>query len=204
MLFRSGVPGAGGRSRFSIGVTFVLRSAPTPVPPSAPGNLVATGLNTSASLAFSSPASNGGALVTQYAATCVAGATTITALAAASPILVTGLTNGVTYSCSVTATNIAGISVPSSSVQVTPVSTPVGGSFTLTSTIGSNGGTLPSDYTCDGMGSTIPLAWTDAPSGTKEFALLMTTLPGDGATKWNWVLYGIPGTITSQIGRAHV
>ena len=26
---------------------------------------------------------------------------------------------------------------------------------------------------------------------------MMTTLPGDGTTKWNWVLYGIPGSTTS-------
>jgi len=25
----------------------------------------------------------------------------------------------------------------------------------------------------------------------------MTTLPGDGTTKWSWVLYSIPGTTTS-------
>jgi phosphatidylethanolamine-binding protein (PEBP) family uncharacterized protein len=26
---------------------------------------------------------------------------------------------------------------------------------------------------------------------------MMTTLPGDGTTKWNWVLYGIPATVSS-------
>jgi uncharacterized protein (TIGR03437 family) len=71
------------------------------------------------------------------------------------------------------------------------------GSLTLTSSAGSNGGTLPSEYTCDGSGATIPLSWSNAPKGTKEFALLMTTLPGDGTTKWNWVLYGIPANLTS-------
>ena len=71
-----------------------------------------------------------------------------------------------------------------------------GGNFTLTSTAGVSGA-LPAAYTCDGTGSTIPLAWSGAPAGTKEFALLMTTLPGDGTTKWNWVLYHIPATTTS-------
>ena len=55
---------------------------------------------------------------------------------------------------------------------------------------------MPTAYTCDGMGSTLPLSWTGAPAATKEFALLMTTLPGDGTTKWNWVLYHIPATAT--------
>ncbi len=60
--------------------------------------------------------------------------------------------------------------------------------FTLTSPAGVNGGSLPADYTCDGTGSTLALAWSNAPTGTKEFTLLMTTLPGDGTNKWNWVL----------------
>jgi uncharacterized protein (TIGR03437 family) len=67
-----------------------------------------------------------------------------------------------------------------------------GGAFTLTSSVGVNGGVLPVEYTCDGPGSTVPLAWTNLPAGTRELALMMTTLPGDGTTKWNWVLYNIP------------
>lgn len=73
----------------------------------------------------------------------------------------------------------------------------VSGSFTMTSSAGVDGGTLLAAYTCDGTGSTLPLSWANAPAGTREFALLMTTLPGDGTTKWNWVLYGIPATATS-------
>lgn len=68
--------------------------------------------------------------------------------------------------------------------------------FTLTSPVFVQGGTLPAEYTCDGVGHSPPLAWTGAPAGTVEFALLMTTLARDGL-KWNWVLYGIPATATS-------
>lgn len=82
-------------------------------------------------------------------------------------------------------------------VPAAPAAPANSGSFTLTSAAAVAGGSLPSEYTCDGRGSTIPLAWTGAPAGTREFALLMTTLPGDGTTKWNWVLYGIPGTAGS-------
>jgi phosphatidylethanolamine-binding protein (PEBP) family uncharacterized protein len=71
------------------------------------------------------------------------------------------------------------------------------GSFSLTSDAGIDGGTLPVEYTCDGDGSSPALSWSNVPEGTKEFALMMTTLPGDGTTKWNWVLYGIPATTTS-------
>jgi formylglycine-generating enzyme required for sulfatase activity/phosphatidylethanolamine-binding protein (PEBP) family uncharacterized protein len=75
----------------------------------------------------------------------------------------------------------------------------VKGSFALTSDAGADGGTLLADYTCDGTGSSPALSWSNAPAGTQEFALLMTTLPGDGTTKWNLVLYGIPGTTTGLI-----
>lgn len=69
--------------------------------------------------------------------------------------------------------------------------------FRLTSSAAVDGGTLPAEYTCDGGGATIPLVWANAPAGTREYALLMSTLPGDGTTKWNWVLYAIPSSVTA-------
>lgn len=69
--------------------------------------------------------------------------------------------------------------------------------FRLTSSVGLDGGILPIEFTCDGAGLSPPLQWAGAPSSTREYALLMTTLPGDGTTKWNWVLYGIPATVSS-------
>jgi len=82
-----------------------------------------------------------------------------------------------------------------SATPATPAAT-----MTLTSSAGADGGTLPADYTCDGTSASPPLAWTGAPTGTKEFVLLMTTLPGDGTTKWNWIMYNIPAT-TSALER---
>ena len=70
------------------------------------------------------------------------------------------------------------------------------GTFALTSTAAIAGGSLPAAFTCDGAKLTMPLTWSNAPVGTAAFALLMTTLPGDGTTKWNWVLYNIPATTT--------
>lgn len=84
------------------------------------------------------------------------------------------------------------LSIP---VRATAVTT----GFTVVSSAGQNGGQLPVAYTCDGTGSTLPLAWSNAPAGTKEFAVMMTTLPGDGSTKWNWVLYRIPVNTTSLV-----
>jgi phosphatidylethanolamine-binding protein (PEBP) family uncharacterized protein len=56
---------------------------------------------------------------------------------------------------------------------------------------------MSADASCDGTGSSIALAWSQAPAGTQEYALLLTTLPGDGSTKYNWVLSGIPGSTTA-------
>lgn len=67
------------------------------------------------------------------------------------------------------------------------------GQLTLSSPAAANG-TFAADYTCDGAGSTLPLEWTNVPTGTKEFALLMSTIPPDGVVKWDWVLYNIPGS----------
>jgi hypothetical protein len=69
-----------------------------------------------------------------------------------------------------------------------------GGTCTLASPVAVEGGTLPADDTRNGMGSTIALSRSNAPARAREVTLMMTTLLGDGTTKWNWVLYGIPGT----------
>ena len=80
---------------------------------------------------------------------------------------------------------------------VTQPTAPAGAPFRMTSSAVTDGGTLPAEYTCDGEGATLALAWANAPAGTREYALLMSTLPGDGTTKWNWVMYGIPASVTA-------
>ena len=165
-----------------------------PSVPDAPTSITATPGNTNAVVAFSAPTNNGGAPITKYTATCSAGTASASATGTTSPIIVPGLTNGTAYTCTVTATNSAGTSAASAGAAVTPANS---GTFTLTSAAGANNGTLPAEYTCDGKGATIQLSWSNAPAGTKEFAVLMTTLPGDGTTKWNWVNYHIPATTTS-------
>ena len=92
--------------------------------PDAPVIGAATPGNTQASIAFTPPASDGGAAITGYTATCQPGG--FTGNASASPAVVAGLGNGVNYSCSVTASNSAGTSVASGSVPVTPEGSGVG------------------------------------------------------------------------------
>ena len=66
------------------------------------------------------------------------------------------------------------------------------GSFILSTNASLDGKALLQEYTCDGAGSSPALSWSGAPAETKEFALMMTTVPVDGSTRWNWVLYHIP------------
>ncbi|MES2902350.1 MAG: YHYH protein [Pseudomonadota bacterium] len=110
-------------SGFPSGVVTVLPVAPVVVTaPGAPTIVSATAGNTTAAIAFTAPASNGGAAISGYTASCTAGSTTKTASGSASPLSVTGLTNLTVYSCSVKATNSAGTSVASSALSVTPTS----------------------------------------------------------------------------------
>lgn len=81
---------------------------------------------------------------------------------------------------------------PAAGGTTAPAATP----FTLTSSAFQEGGALPVVHTCDGAGNSPPLTWTGAPTGTVQFALLMTTLANDGM-RWNWVLHGIPASATS-------
>ena len=90
-------------------------SPTAPVPPGAPTGVTATPGNGSLSVAFTAPASNGGAAITAYNASCSSsdGGAPGTGTNTASPITVSGLDNGKTYTCTVTATNSAGTSGPS-------------------------------------------------------------------------------------------
>ena len=91
-------------------------------PPSAPtlGSVVPGG--GSVTLIFTAPVSNGGTTLTGYTATCTAnGQTTRTATGTGSPLTVVGLVGGVSYSCSLTATNAGGsTSIASAVLLVTP------------------------------------------------------------------------------------
>lgn len=162
--------------------------------PGAPSGVVATPGNLTANIAFTAPASNGGSVILSYTATCVAAGVSKTGINTGSPITVTGLTNETTYTCTVSARNATGAGSESSAVTVKPSAGGTSTLFSVASATVANGGALPAAYTCDGAASTLALQWSNAPMGTREFAVLMTTLPGDGTTKWNWVLYGIPAT----------
>ena len=91
--------------------------------PGAPTAVTATAGDASSSLSFSAPAANGGATISAYTATCTAGSISTTGSGFASPVSVSGLTNGTLYACSVSATNSVGIGAESTSISVTPAAT---------------------------------------------------------------------------------
>ena len=69
--------------------------------------------------------------------------------------------------------------------------------FVLTSPDVTNGGNLPADYTGDGSGATLPLAWKGAPAGTQSFALVMDHLAPGNVMKSYWTMWDIPASTAS-------
>jgi Raf kinase inhibitor-like YbhB/YbcL family protein len=67
----------------------------------------------------------------------------------------------------------------------------------LTSSAFTDGGTLPSTYTCDGKSISPPIQWQDAPANTKSFALIYDDPDAPAGTWVHWVLYNLPTTTNS-------
>ena len=93
-------------------------------PPDAPTSLVATPGNAQVSVAFTQ-GSDGGSPITNYYYSTDNGATfyTLSPADTVSPVVITGLTNGITYQIKLQAVNIAGASVASAAVTATPSAT---------------------------------------------------------------------------------
>lgn len=90
---------------------------------SQPRSVSATAGDSQATVSFLAPTTDGGAEITNY--TVVSNPGDITANASSSPVVVTGLTNGTSYTFTVTATNANGDSSPSSaSNSVIPKTVP--------------------------------------------------------------------------------
>jgi len=91
--------------------------------PGAPTGVVATGGNAQATLVWAAPPSNGGSAITSYLVTSVQDTSKHCSTATLS-CTVSGLTNGTSYSFTVTASNSAGAGPASSSNSVIPATVP--------------------------------------------------------------------------------
>ncbi len=70
--------------------------------------------------------------------------------------------------------------------------------FMLSSPAVSDGGEIPSQYTCDGADEVLPVAWSDPPPGTVELALVMDDPDARGFV--HWVVAGIAAPASSLGG----
>ena len=166
--------------------------------PGAPTIGAATAGNAQATVSFTAPASNGGSVITGYTVTSSPG--NLTASGTASPITVTGLTNGTAYTFTVTATNAIGTG-PASAVSnsVTPATVP-GAPTVGTATAGNahatvsftapadNGGSAITGYTVTSSpdnltasGTASPITITGLTNGTAyTFTVTATNAVGSG------------------------
>jgi len=62
----------------------------------------------------------------------------------------------------------------------------------LTSSAFNEGGTIPTKHTCSGEDISPPLSWSDAPAGTKSFALIVDDPDAPVGVWVHWVLFNIP------------
>ena len=170
--------------------------------------------NQSATVSFTPPVNNGGTPITSYTATASPGGISATGLA--SPIIVTGLTNGVSYTFTVTATNAVGTgpaSTPSNAVipatvpstMAAPTGVAGGGQVVVSFVPPFNGGRPITSYrvTASPGGATVsggasPLTVTGLTNGTSyTFTVtatnsIGTSLPSPSST--GVIPATIPGT----------
>ncbi len=191
--------------------------------PDAPTGVSAVRGNTQATVSFTTPASDGGTPITSYTITSSPGGFTVTG--SASPITVTGLTNGTSYTFTVVATNAVGDSPASAaSTAVTPAGLPgaptspvaVAGNTQATVSFtapANNGGTPITSYTVTsspggfiGTGSASPITVTGLTNGTSyTFTVVATNAVGispASASSTAVTPAGLPGAPTSPVAVA--
>jgi hypothetical protein len=180
-------------------LTDFVEAAPYSTPPAAPTIGTATPGNNQISVAYTVPANTGGSAIISYTATCTTGATpTSSAASLLNPLVVSSLTNGSSYTCTVKATNAVGSSVASSaSSSVTPaagVLTAVS-NITLTSYVVGTEAALSTTAT--------PVANQDGTAYTASSnKTWLTVTPSGGAGTANTVATGSSTQLTFTVNDA--
>jgi Raf kinase inhibitor-like YbhB/YbcL family protein len=67
-------------------------------------------------------------------------------------------------------------------------------SFAVTSTAYTQGGDIPTPYTCEDKNVSPPVAWTGLPAATKSVALVMDDPDAPAGTWVHWVVYDLPAS----------
>ena len=171
------------------------------VVPGAPTGLVATGGDEQVSIAFTAPIDNGGSAITGYTVTMSPGGQTATGTT--SPIKVSGLTNGTSYTFTVIATNLDGNSLASTvSSAFTVPSVPYSQYITLGDRQASiffsepfNGGSAITGYTVTVMpgdlvvtGTTSPIVVTGLTAGSSYSVSLVATNAVGNSKESSWYI----------------
>ena len=131
-------------------------------PPGAPSITSASAGNGQATVAFTPPASNGGSAITSYSVTSSPGG--VTGTGATSPIVVSPLSDGVSYTFTVVASNGVGTSSASAaSAAVTPIGAPAAPAIT---SVAAGAGTATVAFT------------TPASNGSPVTSYTVTSIPG--------------------------
>jgi len=69
--------------------------------------------------------------------------------------------------------------------------------LTVESSAFQNGGMIPSKYSCDGRDISPPISWSEGPTGTKSYAIIVDDPDAPVGTWVHWVMYDIPSDVTS-------
>ena len=145
------------RARNANGVgTATTASSSTPV--TTPGAPTITGITAGSgqlSVAFTAPSSTGGSAITNYEYSTNNGSsyTAVSPASTASPIVITGLSNGASYTVRIRAVSAVGSGTASSSSSGTPVAAPTLSAVTLGSALTNTYGTASADvsFTASGI-----------------------------------------------------
>ncbi len=80
---------------------------------------------------------------------------------------------------------------------VLPTVSPSAQTIRLTSTVFTEGGMIPREFTCDGAGKSPPLQWSDVPQAARSLVLICDDPDAPMGTWSHWVLYDLDPSVTS-------